>query len=186
MPDRTLFIPVAVPRMLSFQEFLLTITFCLYSTSSALECYSGPLPELADCQVLIGALYAWSRMPGQNDPKEYGRTMQSDRYSEKIPKMFYLEGPEDYNCALFVDVEVIDYYAVDTFRLQDLAWAADAVFAVCLVTETKLGQYVYRILVSAGSASKSVIAGHIPQVCSMYLQRSSGCHPVLIHLTVPT
>ena len=186
MTDRTLFIPVALSRMLSFQEFLLTITFCLYSTSSALECYSGPLPGLADCQILITALVDMSRVPGQNEPKEYGRTMQSDIYSEKIPKTFYLEGPEDYNCALFVDVAIKDYYAVDTFRLQDLAWAANAVFAVCLVTDKKLGQYVYRILVSAGSASKSVIAGHIPQVCSMYLQRSSGCHPVLIHLTVPT
>ena len=186
MQDRTLFIPVAVPRMLSFQEFLLTITFCLYSASSALECYSGILPDLADCQILIGALYDLSRMPGQNDPKEYGRTMESSIYSEKIPKVFYLSGPEDYNCALFVDVEITDYYAIDTFRIQDLAWAANAVFAVCLVTEGRLGQYVYRILDSAGSASKSVIAGHIPQVCSMYLQRSSGCHPTLIHLTVQT
>lgn len=172
--------------MLSFQEFLLTITFCLYSTSSALECYTGSLPNLPDCQILIAALYQLSHMPGQNEPKEYGRTMQSDIYSEKIPKVYYLSGPENYNCALFVDVQITDYYAVDTFRLEDLANAASAVFTVCLVTQARLGMYVYRVLVSAGSASKSVIAGHIRQVCSMYMQSSSGCRPVLFHLTVQT
>ena len=154
MTDRTLFIPVAVSRMLSFREFLLTVTFCLYSTSSALECYSGSLPNLPDCQILITALNQLSRMPGQNDPKEYGRTMQSDLYSEKIPKVYYISGPEDYNCAVFVDVEIADYYAIDTFRLSDLARAANAVFVMCLVNEGKLGMYVYRVLVSTGSASK--------------------------------
>lgn len=184
MTDRTLFIPVVVSRMLSFQECLLAITFCLYSTSSALECYTGSLPNPPDCEVLIAALYALSHTPGQNDPKEYGRTVQSDRYSEKIPKVYYLGGPEDYNCALYVDVEVTDFYAIDTFRLEDVARAANAIFTLCLVSQGKLGMYVYRVLVSAGSASKSVIAGHIRQVCSMYMQSSSRCRPVLFHLTI--
>lgn len=154
MTDLTLFIPVAVSRMLSFREFRLIITFCLFSTSSALECFSGSLPNLQDCQILIAALNDLSRMPGQNDPKEYGRTMQSDIYSEKIPKVYYLSGPEDYNCAIYVDVRIADYYAIDTFRLGDLARAANAVFILCLVNEGKLGMYVYRVLVSTGSASK--------------------------------
>ena len=172
--------------MLRFQKLLLTITFCLYTTSSALECYTGSLPNLQDCEILIAAIYELSHMPGQNEPKEYGRTMQSDRYSEKIPKVYYLNGPENYNCALFVDAEIIDFYTIDTFRLGDLANAANAVYSVCLVNLGKLGQYVYRVLVSAGSASNSVIAGHIRQVCRMYLESSSGCRPVLFHLTIQT
>ena len=149
-----LFIPVAVSRMLSFREFLFIITFCLYSTSSALECFSGSLPNLQDCQVLITALNHLSRMPGQNDPKEYGRTVQSDLYSEKLPRVYYLSGPEDYNCAIFVDVGIADYYAIDTFRLSDLARAAHGVFIVCLVNEGQLGMYVYSVLISTGPASK--------------------------------
>ena len=184
MTDRTSFIPVVVSRMLSFQECLLAIAFCLYSTSSALECYTGSLPNLQHCGVLIAALSGLSRLPGKNDPKEYGRTMHSDRYSEKIPRLYYLGGPEEYNCAIFVDVEITDFYAVDTFRLADLARAANAIYILCLVNQGKLGLYVYRVLVSAGSASKSVIAGHIRQVCSMYMQSSSGCRTVLFHLMV--
>ena len=170
--------------MLIFHECLLTITFCLFSTSSALQCYTGSLPNLQHCQILLDALYQLSHIPGQNDPKEYGRTMQTDRYSEKIPRVYYLAGPENYNCALYIDVEITDFYAVDTFRLEDLARAASTIFNVCLVNLGKLGMYVYRVLVSAGSASKSVIAGHIQQVCSMYMQSSSGCRPVLFHSTI--
>ena len=148
-----MFIPIAVSRMLRFHECLLTITFYLYSTSSALECYTGSLPHLPDCQILVAAVYQLSDLPGQNDPKEYGRTMQSDRYSEKIPKVYYLSGPENYNCALYIDVELPDFYAVDTFRLSDLARAANTVYSVCLVNMGKLGMYVNRVLISGGSAS---------------------------------
>lgn len=155
MKDHTLFVPVAVPVMLRYRGLLLTVAFCLYSTSLAVECFSGVLPDFMDCQILISTLFYLSRMPGQNDPKEYGRTVQSDMYSEKIPKLYYLHGPEEYNCAILVDVDAADYYAVDTFRIEDLAVVGNTVFVNCLLSQGKLGLYVYRAPISAGSASES-------------------------------
>lgn len=91
MPDRTLFIPVAVPRMLSFQEFLLVIPFCLYSTSSALECYSGILPNLAHCQILIRALVDWSRMPGKTTLRNMAEQWRVAYIPRGFQKFFILQ-----------------------------------------------------------------------------------------------
>ena len=139
MKDHTLFVPMAVSVMLRYRKLLLTVAFCFYSASSALECFSGALPGLPDCQILISALYQLSDMPGQNEPKEYGRTMDTGIYSEKIPKLIHLHGPEDYDCGILVDVDAADYYAVDTFRVQDIADAANAIYGYCLVRRGELG-----------------------------------------------
>ena len=154
MTDHTLFIPVVVAVMLRYKGLLFTIAFCLYSTSLALECYSGILPNLGDCEALLNALLYLSRMPGQNEPKEWGRTVASDLYSEKIPKLYHLHGPEDYNCGIFLDVVTVDYYAIDTFRVGDVAAVANAIYSYCLLSRRELGWYVYRAPTSAGSASE--------------------------------
>ena len=143
MTDRTFFIPVVVSVMLRYRELLLTFAFCLYSTSPALECFSGSLPDVFDCQTLINAIIHWALMPGQNVPKEYGRTLDSDLYSENIPKIYHLHGPENYNCAILVDVKDTDYDAVDTFTIRDLSVAAHMVYSICLVGQMKIGLYVY-------------------------------------------
>ena len=140
--------------MLRYRELLFTVAFCLYSTSLALECYTGNLPNFFDCEALIGALFQLSRMPGQDEPKEYGRTMDSDIFSEKIPKLIHLYGPEEYNCGILLDVDDADYYAVDTFRIADVAAVANTIFAYCLVARAKLGRYVHRVPIAAGSASE--------------------------------
>ncbi len=140
--------------MLYYQEFLLTVTFCLYSTSLATECFSGDLPSIQDCQILVMTLYRLAHMPGQDEPKEYGRTMETDIYSEKIPKSYFLDGPENYNCAIYLDVNADDYYAVDTFRLEDIAVAANTVLGHCIIARGQLGLYVYSLPIFAGSASQ--------------------------------
>ena len=141
--------------MLRYRGLLLTVAFCLYSTALAVECFPGVLPDRMDCQILISALFRLSRLPGQNDPKEYGRTVHSDMYAEKIPKIYYLHGPEEYNCAILVDVDDADYYAVDTFRIEDVAVVGNTIFVNCLLSQAKIGLYVYRAPISTGSASES-------------------------------
>ena len=143
MTDHTLFIPVVVSVMLRYRELLLAFTFCLYSTSLALECFSGSLPDVLDCQTLISALIHWSLMPGQNVPKEYGRTLDSGLHSENIPKVYHLHGPENYNCAILVDVKDADYGAIDTFTIRELSVAVNMVYSLCLVGQAKIGLYVY-------------------------------------------
>ena len=140
--DQSLLILVAVSRMLYYQGLLLAGTFCLYSTSFALECFRGDLPPIADCQILVSVLYDLGHMPGLVEPKEWGRTMQGDIYSVKIPKSYFLDGPENYNCAVYIDVKDSDSSAVDTFRIEDVARAANAVLGHCLLARSQLGLYV--------------------------------------------
>ena len=144
MTGHTLFIPVVVSVMLRYRGLLFTVVLCLCSTSLALECFTGTLPDLLDCEILIRALFHLSHMPGQDEPKEYGRTVESDIYSEKIPKLYHLYGPEDYNCGILLDVATADYYAIDTFRVRDLATAANIIYDYCLLARAKMGWYVYR------------------------------------------
>ena len=125
--------------MSRYRKILLTVAFCFYSASSTLVCFPGVLPALPDCQHLISALYHLSQMPGQNEPKEYGRTMDTGIYSEKIPKLIYLHGPEDYDCGILLDVDAVDQYAVDTFRMEDVAAVTNAIYGFCLVTRGLLG-----------------------------------------------
>ena len=125
--------------MLRYRKSLLSVAFCFYSASSALVCFPGALPGLTDCLQLISSLYHLSDMPGQNEPKEYGRTMDTGIYSEKIPKLIYLHGPEDYDCGILLDVDAVDHDAVDTFRIEDVAAVANAIYGYCLVTRGQLG-----------------------------------------------
>ena len=72
--------------------------------------------------------------------RSWGRHLSTTRESERLPKLFQIEGRRPPNlCAVEVDVDPLDIYEVDTFRLSDLVTAGSAVYWGCLMNQAKIG-----------------------------------------------
>lgn len=80
-----------------------------------------------------------SQQPGENGMKVWGRELPTTLDTEQIPKVFWLVGPGPSTCAIHVDVDAFSPFAVDSFRLSDVASAAGGVIAQCLIPRRKVG-----------------------------------------------
>ena len=99
----------------------------------------GLLPTVSDCNDLIGAISWLASLPGENNMKAWGRRLPSTLDTQKVPKVFWISGRGPTTCAVHVDVDTYDLWAVDDFRLSDVAAAGEDVVAQCLVARSKVG-----------------------------------------------
>ena len=71
--------------------------------------------------------------------KAWGRRLPTTLDTQKVPKVFWIVGRGPTTCAVHVDVDAYDLFAVDDFRLADVASAAEEVVAQCLSAKSKVG-----------------------------------------------
>ena len=71
--------------------------------------------------------------------KVWGRLLPTAFDTQHIPKVFWISGRGPTTCAIHVDVDAFNPFAVDSFRLSDVASAAEEVIAQCLVPNRKVG-----------------------------------------------
>lgn len=119
--------------LLTLDLFLLTNGYtCLQSTT--------PLPPFRDCRIIIAGLEWVSAQPLERNPRDWGRAIPSTKTTEPLPRYFMIQGRKPPNeCAVQLDVDPIDYYAVDTFSLAAVAQAARVVYWGCLVGKGMVG-----------------------------------------------
>ena len=127
--------------MFPFPLLLLSASFTIYTNSQAAICTaaSGLLPTVGDCNDLIEAISWLSRLPGENNMKAWGRRLPTTLDTQKVPKVFWISGRGPTTCAVHVDVDSYDLWAVDDFRLTDVASAGEEVVAQCLTAKRKVG-----------------------------------------------
>ncbi|CAF9930353.1 hypothetical protein IMSHALPRED_008149 [Imshaugia aleurites] len=113
----------------------------MYTFTQAAICTTAPslLPTVSDCNDLTGAINWLSSLPGENTMKAWGRRLPTTDDTQKVPKVFWIAGRGPTTCAIHVDVDSYDLWAVDDFRLRDVATAAEEVVAQCLVAKSKVG-----------------------------------------------
>ena len=89
--------------------------------------------------VIAGISWVSSR-PYENNERSWGRHLATTRTTENLPKLFQIEGRQPPNlCAVEVDVDPLDIYEIDKFRLSDLVTAGSAVYWGCLMGRAKIG-----------------------------------------------
>lgn len=119
----------------------LLFTLFLYALSQAVTCIRAPalLPIVSDCTSIVDAITWLSRMQGENTMKAWGRRLPTTPDTEKVPKVFWISGRGPSTCAVHVDVDAYDLWAVDSFRLSDVALAGEQVVVRCLIPRSKIG-----------------------------------------------
>lgn len=113
----------------------------MYTYSQAAICTAarGLLPTISDCNELIEAITWLSRIPGENNMKAWGRRLPTSLDTQKVPKVFWISGRGPTTCAIHIDVDPYDLWAVDDFRLADVATVGEEVVAQCLSAKNKVG-----------------------------------------------
>ena len=71
--------------------------------------------------------------------KAWGRNLPTTLDTQKVPKVFWISGRGPTTCAVHVDVDAYIPWAVDDFRVSDVAAAGGQVLAECLVARSKIG-----------------------------------------------
>ena len=114
----------------------------LFNFTSAFFCTQVQvLPFPRDCRAIIAGIDWVAAKPHESHPRAWGRRVQTTWDSEQLPKIFYIEGRNPPNtCAVQVDVDPWDYFAVDTFTLRQLGDASKVIYRECLVSRGKLGE----------------------------------------------
>ena len=127
--------------MFRISFLLLSASFTIYTLSRAAICYAAPslLPTVKDCTDLIDAISWLSSLPNENNMKAWGRRLPSTLDTQKVPKVFWISGRGPTTCAVHVDTDPSDLWAVDDFRLSDVASAGEEVVAQCLSAKSKIG-----------------------------------------------
>lgn len=128
-----------IPFLL-FQILLILATLC--ARSLGIECFHArsALPIISHCEDLINALAWLSRLPGENDVRAWGRRLPTTAETQNIPKVYFIDDPAiSTTCAVEVDVDRTDSFAVDSFRLSDVAAASARVVDECLVRQRLIG-----------------------------------------------
>ena len=120
---------------------LLLICFTIVTHAEAAICISARrlLPTVSDCTDIAEAVSGLARLPGENVMKVWGRGLPSTHDTQHVPKVFWLPGRGPTSCAIHVDVDEYSPFAADSFRLSDVASAAEEVIAQCLVPKRKVG-----------------------------------------------
>ena len=78
-------------------------------------------------------------MPYENRMMAWGRELPTSLDTQQVPKVFWISGRGPTTCAIHVDVDAYSPFAVDSFRLSDVASAAEEVIAQCLIPKRKVG-----------------------------------------------
>lgn len=127
--------------MFRFLLLLLFASFTIFIRSQAAICTNAPglLPTISDCNDLTDAIRGLSRLPGENNMRAWGRRLPTTLDTQKVPKIFWIAGRGPTTCAVHMDVDAYDLWAVDDFRLGDVASAAEEVVAQCLSAKSKVG-----------------------------------------------
>ena len=71
--------------------------------------------------------------------RAWGRGLPTTADTQKVPKVFWISGRGPTTCAVHVDVDAYIPWAVDDFRLSDVAAAGEQVLAQCLMARNKIG-----------------------------------------------
>ena len=126
---------------LHFPFLVLFASFANFTLSRVAICTSARhlLPTISDCKDIAEAVSWLSRMPEENNMKAWGRRLPTTPDTQKVPKVFWISGRGPTTCAIHVDVDAYDTFAVDDFRLSDVALAAEDVIDQCLVAKSKIG-----------------------------------------------
>lgn len=127
--------------MFRFSLLLLFASFTIFTLSQAAICTAAPglLPTMSDCNDLIEAIDSLSRLPGENTMRAWGRRLPTTLDTQKVPKVFWIAGRGPTTCAIHVDVDAYNPWAVDDFRLADVAAAGQEVVTQCLIGKGKVG-----------------------------------------------
>ncbi|KAL2041327.1 hypothetical protein N7G274_005709 [Stereocaulon virgatum] len=130
---------VQVHKMPRSPIFLLAALFSLSWPCLSVECYNAPaaLPSYRDCHVLLDGILYLSRLPGENRPKEWGRNLTTGLGVEHLPKLYWLDGPERYNCGIRIDG--ISQYATEIFRVDAVYYSGSRLVLHCLAIQRQLG-----------------------------------------------
>lgn len=106
-------------------------------TAVSMICYSPTslLPLTSDCDALMRALVFISHLPSESSPKTWGRRLHDTASTQSLPKILYYHEehtPGFSTCAVEVDVNPTDVWAVETFTLARVAFAAESIVHKCL------------------------------------------------------
>ena len=126
-----------------FRSPLLLLLTCFTISTHARDaiCITSPglLPTIRDCIDIAEAVGWLSQLPRENDMKAWGRGLPTTSDTQQIPKVFWISGRGPVTCAIHVDVDAYSPFAVESFRLSDVALAAEEVIAQCLIPKRKIG-----------------------------------------------
>ena len=126
-----------------FRSPLLLLLICFTISTHARDaiCITsrGLLPTIRDCRDIAEAVSWLSQQPHENELKAWGRGLPETSDTQQIPKVFWLSGRGPTTCAIHVDVDAFNPFAVESFRLSDVASAAEEVIAQCLIPKRKTG-----------------------------------------------
>ena len=122
-------------------QCLLLLLLFLLPRSLQTECYHArsALPILLHCEELAEAIDYLSRRPGENDIMAWGRRLPTTRHTQKLPKVYWISGRGPSTCAIHIDVNPTDYFAVDSFNQSRVASCASRVVQQCLAQQGLLG-----------------------------------------------
>lgn len=110
--------------------------------SKSLRCFNPlrpPLPIPSHCQHLANALAYAAVLPRGSDEKDWGRRLPNTAFTEKLPKLYWINGLGPTTCALQLDVVAGDYLSVETFSLKDVAITTEKIVRVCLFGRSQVG-----------------------------------------------
>ena len=131
----------SLQRSMARLRLSMLFTSFIYALSQAVVCIRPPalLPTVNDCTTIVEAISWLSRMPGENTMKAWGRNLPTTLDTQKVPKVFWISGRGPTTCAVHVDVDAYVPWAVDDFRVSDVATVGGQVLAECLVARSKIG-----------------------------------------------
>ena len=145
-------------------------TSFIHALSQAVVCIRAPalLPTVSDCTTIVEAIGWLSRMHGENTMRAWGRRLPTTADTQKVPKVFWISGRGPTTCAVHVDVDAYHPWAVDDFRLSDVAAAGEQVVAQCLISRGKIGLaypagmdgHVYAKVISSAKLTACVSKKH--------------------------
>ena len=121
------------------------ILYLLFSIAQvhSLTCYTPPrgtpLPITVHCRELANAIIYAGNLPEYRAPRSWGRGLQDNETATKIPKLYWLPGRGPSSCALQIDVQPPNVFAVEKFTLTDVGVAAAMIINFCLIENRKLG-----------------------------------------------
>lgn len=121
--------------------FIFLVLTILYQISLGTECFHAraALPVSFHCQDLIEAIAYLSRIPGENDVRSWGRRLPTELHTMKVPKSYWIAGRGPSTCAVHVDVNPANLFAVDSFRQSDVGQSAARVVENCLIRQRLIG-----------------------------------------------
>ncbi|KAL8690953.1 MAG: hypothetical protein Q9218_003710 [Villophora microphyllina] len=124
---------------MAFPSILPLLSFITLSFALICDPPGGILPEREDCQLLVDALLEISRLPGPSTSREWGRRLPNTDLTQRLPKLYWIAGPQRTTCGIEVDVDPLQPLAIETFDLGNVSFAAEAILEMCFLPRSLLG-----------------------------------------------